>query len=307
MRNLLLALLVLLPALTRGAVLNNGILAASDTTGTNATVRSVTITGSTNLWAGTLNATNDITLDGVSLTNRLNLWTNNAGTLHNTVATNLTFQSGSTNVLEVSNVGQIYSGAGARAFRTPADYDRIVGYSESGPVDLYLQSGTNSNPHAYYDVYLDPSSASFWDFGGDAMGGIAGSIYSQIGPAARESFTWWQDGSSVVEIGFNATDGATINVVNRFKALPQIADGSTPYLEDTSVAHSSGYLHETRNNGTNKFSVDWQGAITLAATTNQVIFGGTNTAPSGSITTPAKWISVQVQGEATVYRIPLYQ
>jgi hypothetical protein len=46
--------------------------------------------------------------------------------------------------------------------------------------------------------------------------------------------------------------------------------------------------------------------ISIAGTTNQVIFGGTNTAPS-SPGAPTKWISVQVTGEATVYRLPLYE
>jgi hypothetical protein len=45
----------------------------------------------------------------------------------------------------------------------------------------------------------------------------------------------------------------------------------------------------------------------IVGTTNQVTFGATNAAPVGSITTPTKWISVLVSGEATVYRVPLYQ
>jgi hypothetical protein len=64
-----LILLALTLAASHAAVLQHGILAASDTTGTNATVRSVTITGQTNLNAGVLNATNDLKRAGVTIFN----------------------------------------------------------------------------------------------------------------------------------------------------------------------------------------------------------------------------------------------
>jgi hypothetical protein len=44
----------------------------------------------------------------------------------------------------------------------------------------------------------------------------------------------------------------------------------------------------------------------ITATSNQIMFGATNTAPASTVA-PTKWISVQVKGEATAYRIPLYQ
>lgn len=46
--------------------------------------------------------------------------------------------------------------------------------------------------------------------------------------------------------------------------------------------------------------------VVVMGTTNQVKFGATNTAPA-SPSAPTKWISVQVDGEATVYRLPLYE
>jgi hypothetical protein len=64
-----LILLALTLAASHAAVLQHGILAASDTTGTNATVRSVTITSQTNLNAGVLNATNDLKRAGVTIFN----------------------------------------------------------------------------------------------------------------------------------------------------------------------------------------------------------------------------------------------
>ena len=43
---------------------------------------------------------------------------------------------------------------------------------------------------------------------------------------------------------------------------PTIADGLTPYVFDTSFTHISGNLLTVANNTTNKFSVDFDGAIT---------------------------------------------
>lgn len=44
----------------------------------------------------------------------------------------------------------------------------------------------------------------------------------------------------------------------------------------------------------------------ISGTTNQVVFGGTNAAPS-TPATPATWISVQVTGDTNIYSLPLYK
>jgi len=65
-------------------------------------------------------------------------------------------------------------------------------------------------------------------------------------------------------------------------------------------------------NGVTVFALDKNGGATfnqyvVTGTTNQVVFGATNTAPV-SAASPTKWISVQVQGETTKkYRVPLYE
>lgn len=46
--------------------------------------------------------------------------------------------------------------------------------------------------------------------------------------------------------------------------------------------------------------------VTILGTTNQVVFGATNIAPVSAVA-PTKWVSVQVTGDAGVYRLPLYQ
>ena len=48
------------------------------------------------------------------------------------------------------------------------------------------------------------------------------------------------------------------------------------------------------------------GQVYISGTTNFLKFGATNTAP-GSVSAPTKWVSVQINGEGTAYRVPLYQ
>jgi len=89
---------------------------------------------------------------------------------------------------------------------------------------------------------------------------------------------------------------------------PAQDNGDAPYVFDTiSPATHGAVLADFRLGRASKITFGTNGNITLAGTTNQIIFGGTNTAPVGSATTPTKWISVRVQGESTVYRLPLYQ
>lgn len=47
-------------------------------------------------------------------------------------------------------------------------------------------------------------------------------------------------------------------------------------------------------------------SVTIFGTTNQLVFGATNIAPVSTVV-PTHWISVQVSGNATVFRLPLYQ
>lgn len=58
--------------------------------------------------------------------------------------------------------------------------------------------------------------------------------------------------------------------------------------------------------GTAKMTIAHNGVVTLAGTTNHIVFGSTNIAPSSAVA-PTKWVSVQVAGDAGVYRIPLYE
>jgi hypothetical protein len=53
-------------------------------------------------------------------------------------------------------------------------------------------------------------------------------------------------------------------------------------------------------------NITWSINVVVAGTTNQIVFGATNLPPAVPVTV-VKWVSVQVQGEAAAYRIPLYQ
>ncbi len=85
-------------------------------------------------------------------------------------------------------------------------------------------------------------------------------------------------------------------------------NGDLPYYFNTgtNVVSSSNILSAFANANTNKFAITGEGAITLSGTTNQVTFGGTNTAPADT-TNVAKWISVQVSGFTNAYRIGLHE
>ena len=65
------------------------------------------------------------------------------------------------------------------------------------------------------------------------------------------------------------------------------------------------YLNVKNETGT-IYSIGANGAVNVAATTNQIQFGGTNTAPA-NLTNIVKWISVKVGAETNAYRLPLYQ
>jgi hypothetical protein len=95
--------------------------------------------------------------------------------------------------------------------------------------------------------------------------------------------------------------------VRNFTALDPMQDnGDAPYVFDTLGSVNGTILSDFRVGSVSKAQISSDGQLTLAGTTNQVIFGGTNTPPV-STAAPTKWISVQVQGETAIYRIPLYE
>jgi hypothetical protein len=79
---------------------------------------------------------------------------------------------------------------------------------------------------------------------------------------------------------------------------------SNPYLGDAggNFAVAANTITTPTTFTTNLTSL----SATLTGTTNQVTFGGTNSAPVNA-GAPVRWISVQVTGFTNAYRLPLYQ
>jgi len=62
------------------------------------------------------------------------------------------------------------------------------------------------------------------------------------------------------------------------------------------------------HDGTNRVvSINSLGVLSIAATTNQIVFGKTNSAPLNTSTNSMVWVSVQVYGDTNAYRLPLYK
>lgn len=82
-------------------------------------------------------------------------------------------------------------------------------------------------------------------------------------------------------------------------------DGNNSLIKMVSPNQSAPFI--TASDGTNTiYSVNANGSVLLAATTNVVTYGGTNSAPVNT-TNAAVWISVAVKGDTNSYRLPLYK
>ncbi len=85
------------------------------------------------------------------------------------------------------------------------------------------------------------------------------------------------------------------------------SDGATGFANwQFNVGTESEFAVRYWGSGGDRFSIRTNGMITLSGTTNQIVFGATNTAPVSAVA-PTKWISVQVSGESAIYRVPLYE
>lgn len=117
-------------------------------------------------------------------------------------------------------------------------------------------------------------------------------IGDSTGPQAATATT------NCIFIGQSATSGGSVlTPTNIIVIAPnQVATNDNAVIIGTSA---SLFHTDTLGNTTGR-------TYTLTGTTNQVIFGGTNTAPVSAVA-PAKWISVQVSGLPNVYRLPLYE
>lgn len=88
------------------------------------------------------------------------------------------------------------------------------------------------------------------------------------------------DPTGLFKAGFEVSPGTaelnmTIGASPGVQMHPGISDGLTAYAFDAAVSHTSGNLFELSNSGTNKFTIGYDGAITLGGQTNQVSDNGT--------------------------------
>lgn len=210
-------------------------------------------------------------VNALSLTNFNQLWTNDLNGANQVLR--------NTDISQ--NLGWIDFGAGTVAFST------IGGYSTPLPINSVMIGNTFVPGPVVSGVTLIGNSAGLVLTNGD---GTTAYGESALGNAAFAR--------NCVGIGENAGGNVLLGDNSIF-----IGNNSGP----TSFPSNPTNRVFIGNSSTD-FNVGGNGLGTIAVlgTTNFITFGGTNVAPSGTAT-PTKWVSVQINGEATKYRIPLYQ
>jgi 6-phosphogluconolactonase (cycloisomerase 2 family) len=87
----------------------------------------------------------------------------------------------------------------------------------------------------------------------------------------------------------------------------RINGGDGNNVEIKIVAPTQNVPYIAINNGTNTiYAVNQDGSVFSAATTNQLTFGATNSAPANG-SNVVNWVSVRVVGDTNTYRLPLYK
>jgi hypothetical protein len=125
------------------------------------------------------------------------------------------------------------------------------------------------------------------------------------GVAHGISFRRSADGAIVSGV-FNFNDGTTPNLA--LLSIGDIAFMNYPGERSMTIKPDGKVGIGTETPTT---SLDVTGGVraatmTIVGTTNQLIFGATNIAPASAVA-PVAWVSVQVTGNAGVWRVPLYQ
>ncbi len=106
----------------------------------------------------------------------------------------------------------------------------------------------------------------------------------------------------LVMLGIGAIKDETGTIRYRQGAVLSFDPQVTIRDEDSAWTLTMTELAALANGGST--SIGWTAsALTLGATTNQIAFGGTNTAPADA--TIVKWVSVTVAGETNKYRVGL--
>lgn len=168
------------------------------------------------------------------------IWTNDNGTISATSTNSssgkgfLMNVTGSFNLLVISNNATEVLTLSTNS--TLAVNQEIGGFSSSINVN-------NTN-----------GSYSVMSGSGEIEGFVAGGSGIIIDPGTGAWFT-------------NVTIAATLDAGSTFPLLlqPDAPDGTTPYVNDTSIAHTSGNLMEVKNNGTNIYQFGYGGQFIITS------------------------------------------
>jgi hypothetical protein len=145
-----------------------------------------------------------------------------------------------------------------------------LGFSTvNNSVDLYSFGLFNM------DSTLISGSSGIYSFGENGLGGAHLTNSSDV-------YTFGKD--------------AGANLSGIFSHVFLIGSGATATGNNQWVAGDSAY----------QYKFPGTAGFILGGTTNQITFGGTNTAPVSAVA-PTKWISVQVAGLTNAFRVPLFE
>lgn len=239
------------------------------------------------------------------------------GTATNRIAIGYRSQATNDNEIVIGNTNNIaaifpitsYTGAGTRVLTDDGTYKTVSGAGGLviNPTDNYIPFRTNSTTFLNSPFYVVSTNAA---------------IDSQLifGPGTTNVL--YRSGTDLIYTNGSATPNLTVVKGDGTKVSLRMTTGSHGmivagagsdlYLSSNNngsgdyVANSGGFL--PTSSGARSLGSSSMGFkdLYIAGTTNQIHFGATNTAPVSSAA-PTKWISVQVSGESTVYRMPLYE
>jgi hypothetical protein len=263
MRNLYIILLALWVTLaSQAAYIAGDVFVATDASGTNAVpTNSFNIISTNASLKGTLRAdtgifTNNITLNGVNITNQLYIWTNDNGTLRASGTGSVTQAALSlnTNRFQIGYDGTIFIGDNLIDWwGEPGSTALIYHTIREGAYLLYLDNSGDNQLLPYVDIQLSSS--------GNADNGVRANYYVGGPNGTFKSARLMADeaGTQLFLIEDN-----TIKTM----LSPNNENGATPYILDTNVEHTSGNLVELSNDGALKFNVSFNGTVTITGGLN---------------------------------------
>ena len=157
------------------------------------------------------------------------------------------------------------SGAGVTRSNISAFSDVAAGDANSGQIIVRVENAA-AYSQAIQSAASDHSQSELSAYDGNKNAqqitnvSSTGGVDTYIEHTVDGAYTYLESYSSSTQVSTEAGS----NLGQLYLLNPTIADGSTPYKLNTSLAHTSGNLAEVSNNGTVKFAVDFAGVIQSA-------------------------------------------